>query len=77
MIQKARPALTAVALALAIGSLAAQQPQPQPPQGRGQGRGGGGMRGAQPINFEDRSGTEPQFVFRGADVIFRKKRHQW
>ena len=61
MIQKARPALTAVALALAIGSLAAQQPQPQPPQGRGQGRGGGGMRGAQPINFEDRSGFQSIF----------------
>ena len=65
MIQKAQPALAALALALAIGSLAAQQPQPpaggQPPQGRGQGRGGGGMRGAQPINFEDRTGFQSIF----------------
>jgi hypothetical protein len=28
----------------------------QAPQGRGQGRGGGGPRGAQPLNFEERSG---------------------
>jgi hypothetical protein len=28
----------------------------QTPQGRGQGRGGGGPRGAQPLNFEERSG---------------------
>jgi len=62
-IAKLRPALTAVAaLALAIGSLAAQQqPAQQPAQGRGQGRGGGMPRGAQPINFEDRSGFQPIF----------------
>src|SRR6185295_11226955 len=62
-IQKTRPALTVVALALAIGSLAAQQPPAggQPPQGRGQGRGGGGMRGAQPLNFEDRAGFQSIF----------------
>jgi hypothetical protein len=58
--QKAHPALTLAALALAIGSLSAQAPQ-QPPQGRGQGRGGGGMRGAQPLNFEDRTGFQPIF----------------
>jgi 3-keto-disaccharide hydrolase len=59
--QKARPALAAIgALALAIASLSAQAP-PQPPQGRGQGRGGGGMRGAQPLNFEDRTGFQPIF----------------
>jgi hypothetical protein len=62
MIQKARPVLTAVAaLALAIGSLAAQQPSQQPAQGRGQGRGGGGPRGAQALNFEDRTGFQPIF----------------
>ncbi len=55
-----RGPLTAVALALAIGSLAAQAPQP-PPQGRGQGRGGGGPRGAQPLNFEDRTGFQSIF----------------
>jgi hypothetical protein len=33
-----------------------QPPSGQPPQGRGQGRGGGGPRGAQPLNFEERSG---------------------
>jgi len=60
-IQPARPALTALAVALAIASLTAQQPSQQPPQGRGQGRGGGGMRGAQPINFEDRTGFQPIF----------------
>ena len=61
-IGKARPVLTAVAaLALAIGSLAAQQPSQQPAQGRGQGRGGGGPRGAQPLNFEDRTGFQPIF----------------
>ena len=62
-IAKLRPALTAVAaLALAIGSLAAQQqPAQQPAQGRGQGRGGGMPRGAQPINFEDRTGFQPIF----------------
>ena len=55
-----RGPLTAVALALAIASLAAQAPQ-QPPQGRGQGRGGGGPRGAQPLNFEDRTGFQSIF----------------
>jgi 3-keto-disaccharide hydrolase len=61
-ISKLRPALIAVAaLALAIGSLAAQQPSQQPPQGRGGGRGGGGPRGAQPLNFEDRTGFQPIF----------------
>ncbi len=61
-IQKARPVLTAVAaLALAIGSLAAQQPSQQPAQGRGQGGGGGMPRGAQPLNFEDRTGFQPIF----------------
>jgi hypothetical protein len=60
-ILKRRPALAAVAaLALAIGSLSAQAPQP-PAQGRGQGRGGGGPRGAQPLNFEDRTGFRPIF----------------
>ena len=60
-IQKARTTLTLAALALAIGTLAAQQPSQQPPQGRGQGRGGGGMRGAQPLNFEDRTGFKSIF----------------
>ena len=65
-IQKARPGLTALALALAIGTLAAQQPQQPPaggqaPQGRAQGRGGGGLRGAQPLNFEDRTAFQPIF----------------
>jgi hypothetical protein len=69
-IHKARPALTAVAaLALAIGSLAAQQPSTgQTPaagqgEGRGQGRGQGrgGPRGAQPLNFEDRTGFRSIF----------------
>jgi Domain of Unknown Function (DUF1080) len=64
--QKARPVLTALALALAIGTLAAQQPQQPPaggqaPQGRAQGRGGGGLRGAQPLNFEDRARFQPIF----------------
>jgi 3-keto-disaccharide hydrolase len=63
-IQKARPGLTALALALAIGTLAAQQPQ-QPPAGgqapQGRGAGGGGPRGAQPLNFEDRTGFQPIF----------------
>jgi len=63
-IQKLRSPLTALALTLAIGSLAAQQPQPpaggQPPQGRGQGRGGGPV-GAQPLNFEDRTGFQAIF----------------
>jgi hypothetical protein len=54
------PLIAIGALALAIGSLSAQAPQ-QPPQGRGQGRGGGGMRGAQPLNFEDRTGFQPIF----------------
>src|SRR4029453_2155284 len=54
------PLIAIGALALAIGSLSAQAPQ-QPPQGRGQGRGGGGMRGAQPLNFEDRTGFHPIF----------------
>jgi hypothetical protein len=35
---------------------AGQPPSGQPAQGRGQGRGGGGPRGAQPLNFEERSG---------------------
>ena len=35
---------------------AGQAPAGQPAQGRGQGRGGGGPRGAQPLNFEERSG---------------------
>src|SRR5262245_56626003 len=61
MIQKARPAITALALALAVGSVPAQQPSQQPPQGRGQARGGGGMRGAQPLNFEDRTGFQSIF----------------
>ena len=63
MIQKARPALTtaALALAIAIASLAAQQTPQQPAQGRGQGRGGGGMRGAQPLNFDDRTGFQSIF----------------
>ena len=60
-IQKARPALALAAFALAIGSLAAQQPTQPPAQGRGQGRGGGGMRGAQPTNFEDRTGFQSIF----------------
>jgi hypothetical protein len=65
-VQKARPGLTALALALAIGTLAAQQPQQPPaggqaPQGRGQGRGGGGPRGAQPLNFEERTGFQSIF----------------
>jgi len=59
--QKARTTLTLAALALAIGTLAAQQAPQQPPQGRGQGRGGGGMRGAQPLNFEDRAGFQSIF----------------
>src|SRR3982751_3131103 len=59
-INKLRPALTALgALALAIGSLAAQQ-QPQggaaPQRGRGQ-----VPPGAQPLNFEDRTGFQPIF----------------
>ena len=61
-VSKTRPALTAVAaLALALGSLSAQQPSQQPAQGRGQGRGGGMPRGAQPLNFEDRTGFQPIF----------------
>jgi 3-keto-disaccharide hydrolase len=61
-VQQARPALTALAaVALAIASLTAQQPSQQPSQGRGQGGRGGGMRGAQPINFEDRTGFQPIF----------------
>ncbi len=59
-ISKRNPALTLAALALAVGTLSAQAPQ-QAPQGRGQGRGGGGMRGAQPLNFEDRTGFQPIF----------------
>jgi hypothetical protein len=62
--QKARPALTALAaLALAIGSVTAEQqaPQQQPPQGRGQPPGGGGPIGAQALNFEDRTGFQPIF----------------
>jgi hypothetical protein len=35
---------------------AGQPPSGQPAQGRGQGRGGGGPRGAQPLNFEERTG---------------------
>ncbi len=59
-INKLRPALTALgALALAIGSLAAQQ-QPQggaaPQRARGQ-----VPPGAQPLNFEDRTGFQPIF----------------
>ena len=61
MIQKARPALATAALAIAIASLAAQQTPQQPAQGRGQGRGGGGMRGAQPLNFDDRTGFQSIF----------------
>src|SRR6476661_68401 len=60
-IHKLRPVLTALAaLALAIGSLSAQQPPPQQPQ---QGRGGPGQAppGAQPLNFEDRTGFQPIF----------------
>ena len=63
----------AVALSIVGGDLAAQAPpagaqQPpagqqtpagQPPQARGPGR--GGPRGAQPLNFEDRSGFESIF----------------
>ncbi len=62
-IQKARHFLTLAALTVAIGTLAAQQPPAggQPPQGRGQGRGGGGMRGAEPVNFEDRAGFQSIF----------------
>ena len=60
-VQMFRGPLTVVALALAIGSLAAQQPAQQPAQGRGQGRGGGGMRGAQPLNFDDRTGFQSIF----------------
>ena len=60
-IQKACATLTALAvIALVIASLSAQAPQ-QPPQGRGQGRGGGGMGGAQPLNFEERTGFQPIF----------------
>jgi len=64
--QKLHGPLTALALALAIGTLAAQQPQQPPaggqaPQGAAQGRGGGGLRGAQPLNFEDRTGFQPIF----------------
>jgi hypothetical protein len=41
----------------ATGQPPAGQPSSgQAPQGRGQGRGGGGPRGAQPLNFEERSG---------------------
>jgi hypothetical protein len=41
----------------ATGQPPAGQPSSgQTPQGRGQGRGGGGPRGAQPLNFEERSG---------------------
>ncbi len=43
---------------------AGQPPAGQPPaggQGRGRGAGGGGMRGAQPLNFEDRAGFESIF----------------
>jgi 3-keto-disaccharide hydrolase len=62
--QKLHGPLTALALALAIGTLAAQQPQ-QPPAGgqapQGRGGGGGGPRGAQPLNFEDRTGFQPIF----------------
>jgi hypothetical protein len=54
---------TACAVAALLGAvtLAAQAPAGQPPsgqpaQGRGQGRGGGGPRGAQPLNFEERTG---------------------
>lgn len=58
--RKLRFALTAVALALA--SLAAQQPAQQPQQGAGrQGREGQAPRGAQPLNFEDRTGFKPIF----------------
>jgi len=49
----------------------AQQQQPagqrgggregQPPQGRGQGRGGGGMRGAQPLKYDDYAGFRSIF----------------
>jgi len=62
-IQKARHFLTLAALMVAIGTLAAQQPPAggQPPPGRGQGRGGGGLRGAQPVNFEDRAGFQSIF----------------
>jgi hypothetical protein len=60
MIQTVRPALTAlVALALAIGSLTARQ---QPQGGVAPQRGGGQMPpGAQPLNFEDRTGFQPIF----------------
>src|SRR5690349_9214121 len=57
--QKLRGPLTVAALALAIGSLAAQQPAPQAPQGRG--GGGQGPRGAQPLNFADRTGFQSIF----------------
>ena len=58
--QKARPVLTALAaLALAIASTAAQQPQGG--AAPAQGRGGQMPRGAQPINFEDRTGFQPIF----------------
>src|SRR6476661_5824794 len=59
-IRRLRGPLTAVALALALGSLAAQQP----PAGAGrQGGRGQGPRGAQALNFEDRSGF--QSIFNG------------
>ena len=57
--QKLRGPVTVVALALAIGSLAAQQ---APQRGTAsQGRGGGGPLGAQPLNFEDRTGFQSIF----------------
>jgi hypothetical protein len=49
-------AVTLAAQAPAGQAPAGQPPSGQPAQGRGQGRGGGGPRGAQPLNFEERTG---------------------
>jgi hypothetical protein len=51
-------AVTALLFAATLSAQAptGQAPAGQPAQGRGQGRGGGGPRGAQPLNFEERTG---------------------
>jgi len=60
--RKFRGPLTLAALAFAIGTLAAQQAPPQPQQGGGRPGGRGqGPRGAQPLNFEDRTGFQSIF----------------
>ena len=71
MLTLGRHAAVIVILVLTLPSVSAQQPPAQgqqPPQGRGEGRGegrgqgrGGGMRGAEPLNLEDRTGFESIF----------------